>query len=50
MISYKVENRIRFFKIISNEIQLFQKIMESPNKEVDVRLVDEVSILENLKI
>jgi len=50
MISYKVENRIRFFKIISNEIQLFQKIMECPNKEVDVRLVDEVSILENLKI
>ena len=50
MISYKVENGIRFFKIISNEIQLFSKIMEPPNKEVDVRQDDEVSILENFKI
>jgi hypothetical protein len=49
MILYKVENSIRFFKIIRNEIQLFLKIMESPSKEVDVLHEDEVSVLEKLK-
>ncbi len=50
MILYKVENSIRYFKIISNEIQLFPKITESSSKEVDVRHENEVSLLEKLKI